>query len=41
MKDLERVQSQSGIVLGNFYLENYFSLAFFDGNPALQKKKKN
>lgn len=40
MKDIKRVQTHCGIVLGNFYLENYFLLVLFDRNPARKKKKK-
>ena len=40
MKDIKRVQTHCGIVLGNFYLENYFLLVLFDINHASKKKKK-
>lgn len=38
MKAVKRDQTHCGIVLGNFYLENYFSLVLFDRNPAHKKK---
>lgn len=36
--DIKKVKTHCGIVLGNFYLENYFSFVLFDRNPALKKK---
>ena len=36
--DIKKVKTHCDIVLGNFYLENYFSFVLFDRNPALKKK---
>ena len=35
--DIKKVKTHCDIVLGNFYLENYFSFVLFDRNPAFKK----